>query len=117
MERPKTVNIELLKADLRATAEACRDAKQERRSAEQALSAWTKANPTAPWQAYMREANKVNTARNVAASLSDDMTWLCVLRAHLRGRTHLTANSVYAPQAEKQIAALLDRYKLKESAA
>lgn len=83
-------DIDSLKADLKNTAIACRESKKAVADAQRAFSACPK---DATWQERMKLCDGISKARSAAASASLTMTKLCVFRAHLCGRSHLSAGS------------------------
>ena len=91
-------DIEMLKLDLKKAAIRCREGKKKLVEAQRALSTAPKDTP------YSRGfgdsgleirglVDAIHETRGVAASASLTMTKLCVFRAHLRGRTHLSEGS------------------------
>jgi hypothetical protein len=94
------IDVKRLKSHLKNTAAECSTAKNT-------------------FKMYQRQKEwvQIEKWRSECAKLSEHMTKLCVFRAHLRGRTHLTANSFYAEQAAGWIAELEERYALKEEPA
>jgi alkylhydroperoxidase family enzyme len=92
------IDMSLLKTHLKNTAADCSTAKQT-------------------FKMFQRQKDwkQVGRWRAEAGALSEHMTKLCVFKAHLRGRTHLTANSVYADLAAGWIAELTPRYQIAEA--
>lgn len=84
--------MEKLKSDLKSQAELCKKNKTECRAAQRDLSRLSD-NPNATWQDARNLANTVGRARGASFAAAWKMTMLCVYRAHLRGRKHLSANS------------------------
>lgn len=104
-----------LKIDIKDAAARCVQAKKAFREAQRALSIFRRENKTCTWQEIRVFANTVEAGRSEAAVASEEMTQLCVFRAHLRGRKHLTENSVYAGCVVGWIDELEPRYMVEES--
>lgn len=110
------IDMKQLKTDIKAQAQACVEAKKAFREAQRALSIFQRENKTYTWDQIKAFMNPVDRCRSEAAFASEMMTKLCVFKAHLRGRKHLTENSVWNDQVVGWIADLEDRYALKEVA-
>jgi hypothetical protein len=93
------IDMTRLKTHLKNTAAECSTAKQT-------------------FKMYQRQKDwkQVNHWRGEVALCSEHMTKLCVFKAHLRGRKHLTENSVYAAEAAGWIAQMESFYGIKEVA-
>lgn len=77
-------DIKRLKAEIKDAARRCVQAKHARREAERALCATTSTN----WNDRIALWKSLNTARAEFCGASDQMTILCSIRAHMRGRLH-----------------------------
>ena len=100
--------------DLKATASLCLERKKNAREAQRALSLRPK---DLPWKEVQKLINGVSTWRSLAGEASTNMTILCVLRASLRGKKHLSENSSLNEFVEKWIATTTPKYILVEAPA
>lgn len=83
-------DIDSLKLALKNTAILCRDSKKAVVLAQRALSTCSK---DATWDERRKLSTTIDKARGEAHSAALTMTKLCVFRAHLRGRNHLSEKS------------------------
>lgn len=112
------IDIERLKADMKQAAEWCSKAKRKAREAQRVLSAvqhQEKHSGEIPGE-RRRCVDEVNATRGEAHSASLAMTKLCVLRAHLRGREHLSSCSSLGAFVKEWIAELTPDYVSEEPA-
>lgn len=105
----KKIDYARLSSDLKAQAESCKQAKLAYKEAQRALD---RAPKNQSYQDYLKLSCAIGSARNVSMTESDEMTKLCVFRAHLRGRTHLTPNSAFNDYVEGWIESLTERYTI-----
>ena len=105
-------DIDTLKLDLKKTAIQCRESKARVVEAQRVLSACPK---DAGWPERRKLADAISTSRGDAASAALTMTKLCVFRAHLRGRSHLSEGSGLLGFAKEWISELEIDYALAET--
>lgn len=88
-------DIEALKSDTKNAALRCAKAKHRLRETQRVLSGVRHAEKwgAMSYDECMEYVRKVNTSRAEAGDVATAMTKLCVFKAHLRGRTHLSAGS------------------------
>jgi hypothetical protein len=110
----KLIAYDRLIEDLKAQALTCKESKLAHKEAQRTVSRVTNASKLS-WADYMKLCRPVDTTRAAAAAASEAMTKLCVFRAHLRGRKHLTPNSCWADQVEGWINNLEERYTIEVS--
>jgi len=108
----KKIDYARLSSDLKAQAESCKQAKLAYKEAQRALD---RAPKNRSYQDYLKLSRTIDGARAYAADQSEVMTRLCVFRAHLRGRTHLTPNSVYNEHADGWIEGATNEYTIEVS--
>lgn len=112
-------DIERLRIDLKAAAEWCSKTKRKAREAQRVLSAVQHQEKHSGEIAGERRrcTDAVNATRGDAHGASLAMTKLCVLRAHLRGREHLSSGSSLSAFVKEWIAELEPDYRIEEPAA
>ena len=104
-------DIDSLRTALKDTASLCRETKKAVVEAQRALSACPK---DATWQERRKLSDTITKARCDAASAALTMTKLCVFRAHLRGRSHLSEKSSLFGFVKEWISELEADYALPE---
>jgi len=108
------IDMKKLKQDLKDTAARCAQTKHEFKSAQRAVSVFQSTmkqeGKSYTWQELYERMKVVDKLRGAAASASWAMTSLCVFKAHLRGRAHLSANSSLQDQVAGWIAGGFERY-------
>lgn len=83
-------DVDSLRKNLKDTASLCQETKKAVVEAQRAFSACPK---DTTWQERMKLCDGISKTRGAASSAALTMTKLCVFRAHLRGRSHLSAGS------------------------
>lgn len=109
-------DMEALKSDMKEAALDCAKAKHRFREAQRILSAvrhQENHSGEIPGE-RVRCVGVVNAARSDVGAAALTMTKLCVFKAHLRGRAHLSAGSSLLPLAKGWITELAPQYVLKE---
>lgn len=104
----KKIDMKRLKADIKAASQACIDAKKARKEAERAVSAYTS-------DSWSERRKLIDASLRTRADVADAklaVTRLCVFRASLRGKTHLTENSEFACEVAWWIEAGQEKYAL-----
>lgn len=97
----KKINVGALREELKATAVLCAKSKTAFKEAQRAFSALPE---TATWKERQTLSDIVNARRSDADSAALTMTRMCVYRAHLRDRKHLSDTAALAHYVQKWIA-------------
>lgn len=105
------VDVQALKTEIKTTAEACRNTK---RALTEKNREWPKVAAMQIWQESTKHSMKIAELAGDLRVLRERMTALCVFRAHLRGRKHLTENSVFTDQVSSWIENLEAEFVIEE---
>jgi len=111
------IDMKRLRTDIKAQAAECSHEKKTYREAQRALSIFQRDTKNYTYPQIRALMDPVDGARSKSGYAAEMMTKLCVFKAHLRGRKHLTENSVWADQVDGWIATLEDRYALPDKPA